>query len=451
MLDARRTSASSCSASASRAAAPRASARSAAPAWWPPTSARPRRSRRLERSEPASTLALGAPFPDAGGFRPRGAEPGRPARALRAGARARRGATSSSPAARSRSRSSRSPARNGKSTTTLLVEAMLRAAGLRARAAGNLGAPGARPGRRSPRRRRARGLVLPARDGRGLPPARGGGAQRDARPPRPARELRALRSPPRRACSRSRDPRTSRCSTSTIPPCGRSPSTPRARVVPFRDPGPVSSTAPGSTPARACSREPAARRERYPLDGAAAAGRAQPRERASPRWRRWSPPAPTRVARSPRSPASTACRTAADGGAQRAASTGSTTRRPPTPAPPLRSLALLRAPLVWIAGGRDKGLDFARAGRGRQRRVRAAVLIGEAAAKLAAALGRARARCTRAGSIDARRAPRGRARAAGRRGAARARAARASTSSASYAERGERFRAAVDALAREAR
>jgi UDP-N-acetylmuramoylalanine--D-glutamate ligase len=69
---------------------------------------------------------------------------------------------------------------NGKSTTVRLLESMLRAGGLRAEAAGNVGRP-------RPRRGRARGLVLPARDDRVLPAARGRGAEPGPRPSGPAR------------------------------------------------------------------------------------------------------------------------------------------------------------------------------------------------------------------------------------------------------------------------
>jgi UDP-N-acetylmuramoylalanine--D-glutamate ligase len=56
------------------------------------------------------------------------------------------------------------------------------------------------------------------------------------------------------------------------------------------------------------------------------------------------------------------------------------------PGAALRSLASCRAPVVWIAGGRDKGLDFAPLATAASARVRAAVLIGEAAGKLKDAL-----------------------------------------------------------------
>jgi len=54
----------------------------------------------------------------------------------------------------------------------------------------------------------------------------------------------------------------------------------------------------------------------------------------------------------------------------------------------LRSLESFSEPVVWIGGGKDKGLDFSPLGPLAARRMRAAVLIGEAAQKLAAALDR---------------------------------------------------------------
>ncbi|HXV37930.1 MAG TPA: UDP-N-acetylmuramoyl-L-alanine--D-glutamate ligase [Myxococcota bacterium] len=56
------------------------------------------------------------------------------------------------------------------------------------------------------------------------------------------------------------------------------------------------------------------------------------------------------------------------------------------PGAAIRSLAGYSEPVIWIAGGRDKHLDFAELADAAQRRVRAAVLIGEAAKKLAGAL-----------------------------------------------------------------
>jgi UDP-N-acetylmuramoylalanine--D-glutamate ligase len=64
-----------------------------------------------------------------------------------------------------------------------------------------------------------------------------------------------------------------------------------------------------------------------------------------------------------------------------------------------RALEGFAGPLVWIAGGRDKGLDFSELAACAQGRARAAVLIGEAADKLAAALA-GRIDVHRAASID---------------------------------------------------
>ncbi|HME71733.1 MAG TPA: UDP-N-acetylmuramoyl-L-alanine--D-glutamate ligase, partial [Myxococcota bacterium] len=52
----------------------------------------------------------------------------------------------------------------------------------------------------------------------------------------------------------------------------------------------------------------------------------------------------------------------------------------------LRSLESFSQPVVWIGGGKDKGLDFSALAPLAERRMRASVLIGEAAEKLAAAL-----------------------------------------------------------------
>jgi UDP-N-acetylmuramoylalanine--D-glutamate ligase len=57
------------------------------------------------------------------------------------------------------------------------------------------------------------------------------------------------------------------------------------------------------------------------------------------------------------------------------------------PGAALRSLASVQAPVIWIAGGRDKGLDFGELAAAAARRARAAVLIGEAAGTLKDALG----------------------------------------------------------------
>ena len=57
------------------------------------------------------------------------------------------------------------------------------------------------------------------------------------------------------------------------------------------------------------------------------------------------------------------------------------------PGAALRSLASFDAPVIWIAGGRDKGLDFGPLAKVAAGRVRRALLIGESASQLGAALG----------------------------------------------------------------
>jgi UDP-N-acetylmuramoylalanine--D-glutamate ligase len=52
----------------------------------------------------------------------------------------------------------------------------------------------------------------------------------------------------------------------------------------------------------------------------------------------------------------------------------------------MRALAGFAEPVIWIAGGRDKGLDFGELADVAAERIRAAVLIGEAAGKLETAL-----------------------------------------------------------------
>jgi UDP-N-acetylmuramoylalanine--D-glutamate ligase len=56
------------------------------------------------------------------------------------------------------------------------------------------------------------------------------------------------------------------------------------------------------------------------------------------------------------------------------------------PGAALAALASQNAPVVWIAGGRDKGLAFETLAEAASRQVRAALLIGEAADKIARAL-----------------------------------------------------------------
>jgi UDP-N-acetylmuramoylalanine--D-glutamate ligase len=64
------------------------------------------------------------------------------------------------------------------------------------------------------------------------------------------------------------------------------------------------------------------------------------------------------------------------------------------------ALALELRPVVWIAGGKDKGLDYAELAAARLSGVRRALLIGEAAPRIAAALG-ARVPHETVGSLEA--------------------------------------------------
>ncbi len=110
-----------------------------------------------------------------------------------------------------------------------------------------------------------------------------------------------------------------------------------------------------------------------------------------------------------------------------------------------RALEGFAGPLVWIAGGRDKGLDFSELAACAEGRVRAAVLIGEAADKLSAALA-GRIEVHRAAALDE----------AVKCAAALARpgdvvllspACASQDQFRDFEERGERFRQAVAALA----
>lgn len=114
------------------------------------------------------------------------------------------------------------------------------------------------------------------------------------------------------------------------------------------------------------------------------------------------------------------------------------------PGAALRALTGAGARLVWIAGGRDKGLDFGPLAEAAAPRVRAALLIGEAAGKLEAALA-GRVKTELAGSLElaveraARLAQPGDV-------VLLAPACASQDQFRDFAERGERFRAAVTAL-----
>jgi UDP-N-acetylmuramoylalanine--D-glutamate ligase len=114
------------------------------------------------------------------------------------------------------------------------------------------------------------------------------------------------------------------------------------------------------------------------------------------------------------------------------------------PGAALRSLESFPGPLVWIAGGRGKGLDLSGLAEAASQRVRAAVLLGESAPVLERAL-RGRTVVQRAETIeDAAR----RAAALARRGDVVLLSPGCSSHDQfrSYEERGDRFRAAVEDL-----
>jgi UDP-N-acetylmuramoylalanine--D-glutamate ligase len=114
------------------------------------------------------------------------------------------------------------------------------------------------------------------------------------------------------------------------------------------------------------------------------------------------------------------------------------------PAAALRSLARFDAPLVWIAGGRAKGLDVIGMARQAAPRLRAAIVLGEAAADLEAAL-RGRAPVHRADSIEDATALAGELARAGD-VVLLAPGCASLDQFASYEERGDRFRDAARAL-----
>jgi UDP-N-acetylmuramoylalanine--D-glutamate ligase len=113
----------------------------------------------------------------------------------------------------------------------------------------------------------------------------------------------------------------------------------------------------------------------------------------------------------------------------------------------MRALAGFAEPVIWIAGGRDKGLDFSELADVAAERTRAAVLIGEAAGKLETALaGRVEVRT--AASLEE--AVGFASSLAGDGGVVLLAPACASQDQfQDFAERGDRFRRAVKRLARE--
>ncbi len=107
------------------------------------------------------------------------------------------------------------------------------------------------------------------------------------------------------------------------------------------------------------------------------------------------------------------------------------------------ALSTLDAPVIWIAGGRDKGLDFGELARAPLAKVRRALLIGEAAAQIADALG-TRVAHEQVGTLEAAVA-RARALAAPGDVVLLSPACASFDQFQSYAQRGERFRALANA------
>jgi len=115
----------------------------------------------------------------------------------------------------------------------------------------------------------------------------------------------------------------------------------------------------------------------------------------------------------------------------------------------MRALGSFSEPLIWIAGGRDKDLDFRELAELAARRVRAAVLLGEAARHIEDALA-SRIEVHAATSIEAAVATAGRL---ARRGdvVLLAPGCASQDQFRDFEERGERFRAAVEAREEEVR
>jgi UDP-N-acetylmuramoylalanine--D-glutamate ligase len=335
---------------------------------------------------------------------------------------------------------------NGKSTTTLLVEAMLRAAGRRARAAGNLGAP-------------ALGLVGEPLDFAVLEVSSFQLETVEDFRPRVAVILNATADHLDRhgsfeayLAAKARLLAQQEASDTAVlnfddPAVRGLADQTRARVLPFRTQGSLEL---GVFYEDGCAvlAEPGGARERFPLSGlrlpglhnrenaiaalaaVVAAGAPAPRALAAFESFEGLPHRMQTVAR-------------------RAGVEWVNDSKATNPGAALRSLRSYQTPLVWIAGGRDKGLDFGELAEAAQGRVRAAVLIGEAAKKLGSALA-GRLPVHDAGTLE--RAVELAARLAQPGDVVLLAPACASFDQfRGFEERGERFRAAVAALPGEAR
>jgi len=349
----------------------------------------------LETLPPGVDLRVGAPFPDPAAFDLVVPSPG-------------------VPAARWRERSRRAwgdvelawrvleipilaiTGTNGKSTTTLLVEAMLCAAGLRARAAGNVGTP-------------VLDLVGLPLDALVLEVSSFQLEATEGFRPRVAVVLNVTPDHLDRhgnfeayAATKERILRRQEPSDAAVlsfdDPCVRAMADrTRARIVPFSTRGPLAHGAcldAGTALLREAGQAPL----RVPLEDLRLEG-AHNRENAlaalAAVWAFGVDPL--------RAAAALAGFEGLPHRAERVATVGGVLyvndSKGTNPGAACRALQGLPGPIVWIAGGRDKGLDFSELAAAAEGRTRAAVLIGEASDKLAAALA-GRIDVHRAASID---------------------------------------------------
>ena len=391
----------------------------------------------------AVELALGAPFPDPADFDLVVPSPGVPAERYRD--RARRVWGDVELAYRALSIPIIAiTGTNGKSTTTLLAEAMLRAAGFRARAAGNLGTP-------------ALDLVGEGLDFAVLEVSSFQLETTEAFRPAIAAvlnitpdhldrhgSLAAYASAKARIVARQEacdvavlnfdDPRTRALATET-----------KARVIPYRCSGPAPGGAWLDTGAVVLSHESGST-TRVSLDGMHLAG-AHNLENAVA--------ALTIVTAAGADPSRAAAALASFSGlphrsevvGRHGGVTWVNDSKATNAGAAMRALAGFAEPVIWIAGGRDKGLDFSELADVAAERIRAAVLIGEAAGKLETALaGRVEVRT--AASLEE--AVGFASSLAGDGGVVLLAPACASQDQfQDFAERGDRFRRAVKRLARE--
>jgi UDP-N-acetylmuramoylalanine--D-glutamate ligase len=285
---------------------------------------------------------------------------------------------------------------NGKSTTTLLVTAMLRAAGLRAAAGGNLGTP-------------ALSLVGQALDAAVLEVSSFQLETTDAFRPRVAVVLNitpdhldrhgsveTYQDAKARILANQDEPDTAVLSFDD-PIVRKLAAGCRAQVVPFRTQGPLEHGVWLDSGALVFRPSDAAAR-RFSLDGLRLTGRHNLENVAA---------ALAAVAALGADPdAAMSALTTFQGLPHRSESVGRRggvlyvdDSKATNPGAALRSLSSFSEPLVWIAGGRRKGLDLDALADAAAGRVRAAVVLGECAEELAVAIGE-RTRVERAESIE---------------------------------------------------